>query len=124
MIIDALYLIGNTFTFYAACSYYTTEDQGILLTALLSSIFGVVYGLGVLRLFRWGLDLESRYILPIVYSYLLLAMPWSVYRSIMVQDEYTLSTFNPINASLSFQWKQIPQVSVFADVYYLNDKKD
>lgn len=55
-LIDALYLIGNGMTFYAASTYYNEDssNQGIVLTAVLCQVFGMLYGLGVLRLFRWG----------------------------------------------------------------------
>lgn len=57
--IDALYLVGNSMTFYAASTYYNEDssNEGILLTALLCTINGMLYGLGVLRLFRWGQNL-------------------------------------------------------------------
>jgi hypothetical protein len=59
-LVDALYLVGNGMTFYAASSYYNEEDssnKGIVLTAALCSLFGMLYGVGVLKFFRWGLDL-------------------------------------------------------------------
>ena len=94
------------------------------MAAFLSSFFGIFYGLGVLRLFRWGVDLSNKSLFPIVIGYLLLTMPWSIYRSMGVQDEYSFENYNPIDTSLSYQWKQIPQVSVFADVFTHNQLKN
>jgi hypothetical protein len=106
LLIDALYLIGNAMTFYAAATYYNQENnEGIVLTALCCSLFGILYGLGVLRLFRWGNRLEDRRLYIIVATVLGTLMPWSIYRSVNVQDEYTTENYNPINASLSYSWK-------------------
>jgi hypothetical protein len=69
-------------TFYAAATYYNEDDsnQGIVLTALLCSIFGIFYGLGVLRLFRWGMDLNNKYVYITALSTLGILQSWSVYR--------------------------------------------
>ena len=80
--IDALYLVGNAMTFYAASTYYNedTNNQGIVLTALLCSIFGMSYGLGVLRLFRWGLDLTNKNVYLAAFAVLTTLTSWSIYR--------------------------------------------
>ena len=85
MLIDALYLIGNSMTFYAASSYYgPKENPGILLTALCSSVFGIIYGYGVLRLFRWGMQLNDWKLFPIAFASLTTLLSWSIYRSLGV----------------------------------------
>lgn len=83
--IDALYLIANSMTFFAACTYYNSEkNEGIIFSALASSVFGILYGMGVLKLFRWGIKLYDPKLLPIVLISLGLIMPWTIYRSIQV----------------------------------------
>jgi len=68
-------------TFYAAsCIYNENENKGILMTALGSFVFGTFYGLGVLRLFRWGFKLDDPKLILIVGAALGLIMPWSIYR--------------------------------------------
>ncbi|CDW78207.1 UNKNOWN [Stylonychia lemnae] len=125
VLIDALYLIGNCMTFYAASNYYNEgENKGMLANALGSAVFGTFYGLGVLRLFRWGFKLDDPKLFMIVGSCLGILMSWSIHRSICVQDEYNQNDYNPINAALSFVWKQIPQVSVFVDAFYHNRNQD
>eukprot|EP00347_Sterkiella_histriomuscorum_P011148 403373579 len=124
VLVDALYLIGNSMTMYAASTYYgPKENPGILLTAMGCTVFGLFYGLGVLRLFRWGLQLNDKKLYPISIGALSILLSWSIYRSLGVQDEYTAQNFNPINASLSYFWKQIPQVNVFVDAFYHNKQK-
>jgi hypothetical protein len=121
-VIDALYLVGNAMTFYAASTYYNEDDsnQGILLTAFLCACTGTLYGLGVLRLFRWGQDLSDRKIYPVAFGVMTMLMTWSIYRQKVVQDEYETAEFNPVNASLSFSWRQIPQVIVFVEAFHHN----
>lgn len=77
---DALYLIGNAMTFYAASCYYTQDNDSIIFTGLLCSIFGMLYGVGVLRLFRWGLDLRNYHVYVAALSILTIVMSWSIYR--------------------------------------------
>jgi len=109
LLIDALYLIANVMTFFAACTYYDrSNNEGVYLTALLCSVFGVSYGLGVLRLFRWGLRTNDLRLYAVVAGALAFLMPWAVHRSVVIQDEVSKEEYNPINASLSYQWKQIP----------------
>ena len=82
-LVDALYLIGNSMTFYAASTYYSKDkdsQQGIILTAILCGICGIFYGLGVLRLFRWGQDLSNRNVYIAAVSALTVLMSWSIYR--------------------------------------------
>lgn len=121
-VIDALYLVGNAMTFYAASTYYNEDNsnKGIVLTALLCSVFGMFYGLGVLRLFRWGMDLSNKYVYITAAGVLTILKSWSIYREKQVQDEYDISNYNPINASLSYSWRQIPQVIVFVEAFHHN----
>ncbi len=81
-LIDALYLIGNAMTFYAASTYYNEDDsqKGIILTAFLCGTCGIFYGLGVLRLFRWGQDLSNRNVYIAAATALAVLMSWSIYR--------------------------------------------
>lgn len=93
-------------TFYAASTYYSEDNhQGILLTSLLCAVFGGFYGLGVLRLFRWGQDLGNRNVYVAAWGVLSLVMSWSIYRERAVQDEFDMDDYNPINASLSYSWR-------------------
>ena len=117
--IDALYLVGNAMTFFAASTYYNEDssNSGVLLTSLLCTLTGSLYGLGVLRLFRWGQDLSDRRIYIAAYVMLSIIMSWAIYRHKAVQDEYDASDYNPINASLSYQWRQIPQIIVFVEAF-------
>jgi|LauGreDrversion4_2_1035121.scaffolds.fasta_scaffold569662_1 uncharacterized membrane protein YeaQ/YmgE (transglycosylase-associated protein family) len=122
-LVDALYLIGNSMTFYAASTYYSKDkdsQQGIILTAILCGICGIFYGLGVLRLFRWGQDLSNRNVYIAAVSALTVLMSWSIYREKQVQEEYDMESYNPINASLSYSWRQIPQVIVFVEAFQHN----
>ena len=47
-------------------------------------------------------------------------MSWSIYREKQVQEEYDMTSYNPINASLSYSWRQIPQVIVFVEAFNHN----
>lgn len=125
-LVDALYLIGNGMTFYAASTYYNEDssNQGIVLTAMLCQVFGMLYGLGVLRLFRWGLDLGNKNVCIVAASVLAILMSWSIYRQKAVQDEYDMTDYNPINASLSYSWRQIPQIIVFVEAFQHNSNRD
>ena len=109
-------------TFYAAATYYNEDNsnKGIVLTAFLCSVFGISYGLGVLRLFRWGMDLSNKYAYITAVAALAIIQSWSIYREKQVQDEYHMTTYNPINASLSYSWRQIPQIIVFHDAFHNN----
>jgi hypothetical protein len=109
-------------TFYAASTYYNEDDsnKGIVLTAALCSIFGMFYGLGVLRLFRWGMDLSNRHVYITALATLGILQSWSIYREKQVQEEYDMTNYNPINASLSYSWRQIPQVIVFVEAFHHN----
>ena len=53
-------------------------------------------------------------------SALAVLMSWSIYREKQVQEEYDMSSYNPINASLSYSWRQIPQVIVFVEAFNHN----
>lgn len=119
-VIDALYLAGNAMTFYAASTYYSADSSGIVLTALLCALFGTFYGLGVLRFFRWGLDLSNRDTYIVACAIMAIIMSWSIHRHRAVQDEYHLDCYNPINASLSYSWRQLPQVIVFVEAFKQN----
>lgn len=109
-------------TFYATSSYYNEDEsnKGIILTAFLCGTFGMLYGLGVLRLFRWGQDLTNNNVYIAASGVLAVLMSWSIYREKQVQDEYDMSNYNPINASLSYSWRQIPQVIVFVEAFHHN----
>ena len=113
-------------TFYAASTYYNEDssNQGIVLTAMLCQLFGILYGLGVLRLFRWGQDLANKNIYLVAPSVLAILMSWSIYRQKAVQDEYDMTDYNPINASLSYSWRQIPQVIVFVEAFQHNHNRE
>lgn len=110
-------------TFYAASTYYNEDNsnKGIVMTALLCSVFGIFYGLGVLRLFRWGMDLQNKYVYITASAVLAILQSWSIYREKQVQDEYDMNNYNPINASLSYSWRQIPQVIVFVEAFNKNN---
>lgn len=43
-------------------------------------MFGMLYGVGVLRLFRWGLDLSNYQVYIAALSVLTIVMSWSIYR--------------------------------------------
>ena len=120
--IDALYLVGNAMTFYAASTYYSENNKAIILTAFLCTVFGTAYGLGVLRLFRWGQDLTNRNVYIAALSILTIIQSWSIHRNREVQHEYDFTDYNPINASLSYSWRQIPQLIVFSDIFHQNHK--
>ena len=121
-LIDSLYLIGNAMTFYSASTYYNedTQNRGIVLTAILCSLFGIFYGLGVLRLFKWGIDLKNKNVYITSIAVLSILQSWSIYRMKAVQNEYDDDSYNPINASLSYSWRQIPQVIIFVEVFQHN----
>lgn len=69
---------------------------------MLCMLNGTLYGLGVLRLFRWGQDLKDPRVYGVAVAIQAVIMRWAIYRQKAVQDEYDASDYNPINASLSY----------------------
>lgn len=44
----------------AAISYYSIEpNPSLLLSLFIGGLFGISYGVGMLRLFRWGFSLDN-----------------------------------------------------------------
>ena len=75
-------MIGNSMTLYSAAVLYnkSKSSQQLFVSALFCGIFGIFYGVGVLRLFQWGYRLNDWKLYPITIGVLGMLMPWSIYR--------------------------------------------
>jgi hypothetical protein len=102
--------MANAMSFNAAVAYYSKEpNSNLQLSLFIAGIFGISYGVGALRLFKWGFALNNYKLYLGLLPTMVILQSWLIYMSHTVQKEYPPSSIpNPINTSLSYLWKAIP----------------
>jgi hypothetical protein len=83
----------------------------------MSGLCSIGYGVGVLRLFRWGVDIYNYRVYVGTLATMVILQIWALSMSDKVKKDYNKDNYNPIHASLYYIWKTLPQVNVFVDAY-------
>jgi hypothetical protein len=115
---DAFAIYGYAMLYIAAYIFKTEQignpkEKNLLITTFEMTIAASFYATGVLKLFGQGKRLPSARLYLMVMLAQIIHMPFMIF---FLSREIQIAK-NPIDASLEYQWRSIPQIVAFIKIY-------